>query len=102
MKRSITFPAAVAFTYTVTEFQTAFESDYAPWGSVQRGDELPYVPRAQGHLSLGARHWRWSVNVAASYSAAMRTAAGSGPIVQDERTDAFVVLSVSADYRCCL
>lgn len=97
--RSITFPAVLAFTYTRTEFQTAFESDYAPWGSVQRGDELPYVSRAQGHVSFGARHWRWSVNLAASYSAAMRTAAGSGPIAHDERTDAFVVLNGSADYK---
>ncbi len=97
--RSITFPAVLAFTYTRTEFQTAFESDYESWGSVQRGDELPYVARAQGHASFGVRHWRWSVNLAASYSAAMRTAAGSGPMIHDERTDAFVVLDGSADYK---
>ena len=96
--RSVTFPVNLAFTYTNAEFKTAFESDLDAWGTVQPGDRLPYLPRVQSHLSLGAEHRLWTVSVGMNYSAAMLTVAGQGSTPADERTDAFVSMSASADY----
>ena len=42
---------------------------------------------------------RWSVTAGAHYAAAMRTVAGQGALREDQSTDAFAVLNVSAEYR---
>ena len=95
----LTFPARLAFTYTHAEFRSTFESDFEPWGSVQVGEDLPYLPRAQFDASIGARHWRWSANLSASYSGSMRNVAGDGSVPERERIAAFLVLNALADYR---
>ncbi len=95
----LTVPWGLTFTYTKAQFQTAFESDFAPWGSVERGDRVPYIPGAQLSGWVGVEHNRWSITAGANYSAAMRTVAGQGALRDGERTDAFVVVSTSADFE---
>ena len=46
------FPVRLTYTYTDSEFDNAFESDL--WGSVEKGDAMPYVPENQLALSMGA------------------------------------------------
>ena len=46
------FPVRLTYTYTDSEFDNAFESDL--WGSVEKGDAMPYVPENQLALSVGA------------------------------------------------
>lgn len=94
-----TVPWGLTFTYTKAEFQTSFDSDFESWGSVEKGDRVPYIPTTQLSAWIGVEHRRWSVSVGANYSATMRTLAGQGPAREDEGTDAFAVLNVSADYR---
>ncbi len=96
---AITVPWGLTFTYTKAEFQTSFESEFEPWGSVQRGDRVPYIPGAQLSGWIGAEHRRWSLTAGADYSAAMPTQAGQGEMEDRESTDAFVVLHASAEYR---
>ena len=52
---NLSMPARLAYTFTKAEFQNAFESAFAPWGTVTQGDALPYVPKHQLALSLGLR-----------------------------------------------
>jgi Fe(3+) dicitrate transport protein len=47
---AVNVPLRVAYTWTDTEFQNSFDSDYGAWGDVNQGDELPNTPEHQ--LSL--------------------------------------------------
>ena len=74
-------------------------SDFAPWGSVEKGDRVPYIAGTQLSGWVGVEHNRWSITAGANYSAAMRTVAGQGALRDSERTDAFVIMNASADYE---
>ncbi len=82
--QSAQVPLRLVYTYTDTEFLSSFETNFADWApQVERGDELPYVPKHQ--LTLGAT-WnspRWSVGIDGNLNGAMRTLAGAGAIPSD-------------------
>ena len=50
---SASFPVRLTYTYTDSQFKNEFESDI--WGSVSKGDAMPYVPENQLALSMGAQ-----------------------------------------------
>ena len=91
-------PFSLAYTFTSAEFQSDFKSDFAPWGTVETGDELPYLPKHQLHAGVAVQTARWGVDLAANYVSEMRTVAGKGPIPANEGTDAFLVFNLSAEY----
>ena len=95
----IRLPLQLAYTFTDATFRTAFESDFEPWGTVEPGDELPYLAKHQLHLSAGIESSRWGVHLSGTHGSAMRTRAGQGPILPAEGTDAFWVLGLMADYQ---
>jgi Fe(3+) dicitrate transport protein len=94
----VRLPLRAAYTYTDARFQTAFQSGFGEWGTVQIGDELPYLPKHQGFISIGVAAPRWRGDVSAMSSAAMRTRAGSGPMEPGFSTDAFTVVNVTGEY----
>ena len=63
-------------------FQHAFSSDFAGWGDVEEGDELPYLPRASARRSSTARQARRSGSSARprAISGETRDVAGQGEI----------------------
>jgi Fe(3+) dicitrate transport protein len=93
------FPVELAYTYTHGEFLGTFDSEYDPWGSVQSGDQLPYLPEHQASLQVGLRRSRWSVFTNLIYVGEMRTAAGQGPIPVNESTDAHLVVDMTGSYQ---
>lgn len=93
------FPVRLAYTLTEGEFQTSFETSFEDWApSVKKGDQLPYLPRQQWGISVGAIRGRWASFIDLSHAEAMRTNAGQGPIPQSERTDSYWTIDLSADY----
>jgi Fe(3+) dicitrate transport protein len=91
-------PVRAAYTFTDGRFRSAFQSSFGEWGSVQVGDELPYLPNHQGSASIGVDAPRWQAELGMASSAAMRTRAGSGMREPDFSTDAFTVFNVTAGY----
>jgi Fe(3+) dicitrate transport protein len=91
-------PIRVAYTLTRAEFLSSFESEFEPWGTVEAGDELPYLSEHQLYAEMGVARGRWAGRLAAHQTSAMRTRAGRGPIPQGSATDAFTVWSVSAEF----
>ncbi len=90
-------PFHIAYTYTDAQFRHDFKSDFGPWGAVQSGDEIPYIPKHQLFAGLSVEHGRWSGDLGAKYTGRMRTVAGSGAIVAGESTDAHLILDASVE-----
>ncbi|NBC17036.1 MAG: TonB-dependent receptor [Bacteroidetes bacterium] len=95
----LSLPASFAYTFTSGDFQNAFESDFDAWGTVEAGDELPYLPEHQLHAGLGLSTGPYGVRLSARYVSDMRTVAGQGTIPDDRRIDSHVVLDLAADYQ---
>ncbi len=97
---SFDVPASLEYTWTrEAEFRNAFDSNFDPWGEVEVGDELPYIPEHQFSASAGLLAERWSVNVAASYIGKMRSKAGQGAFVSTESVDDHIVWDMVANWQ---
>ncbi len=92
-------PLRITYTHTRAEFRSSFDSDYGPWGEVEIGDRLPYLPAHQMSGSIGYDHPRWSVTLSTMASGAMRTRAGRGPIPGGEGTDSYVVFNLAGELQ---
>ena len=92
----LTLPLNAAYTYTRGTFQNTFVSDDPSYGSVKKGDEIPYIPRHQLNASVGVEHPRGGANVAVNYVAAMREEAGQEPLSETLATDEQFWIDASA------
>ncbi len=91
-------PVRLAYTFTDAQFNNTFDSEFEGWGSVEEGDELPYLAKHQLALSLGVERGQVAFNLASNYVSAMRTEAGQGSIPENSGTDARFVLDASAEW----
>jgi Fe(3+) dicitrate transport protein len=94
--RRLEVPVEASYTLTRSAFQTAFSSEFAGWGEVAVGDELPYLPVHQVSLSATAVAPRWSAGAAMRWHGEVRDVAGQGPIPVEERGDALLTVDLSA------
>ncbi len=94
----LAIPLRVSYTYTEAEFKNRFKSDFGPWGTVEPGFELPYLPRHQVATSIGLEWMKYAANLSAKYVGKTRTEAGTGDFIPSLSTDARLVLDLSLDY----
>jgi len=93
-------PLSLKYTWTTqAEFRSAFDSDFDPWGEVEIGDELPYIPEHQFRIAAGLVTEQWRVNVASSYVGKLRNNAGQGTFDPAESIDAHVVWDLMAAWQ---
>lgn len=92
-------PLHLNYTFTSAEFQNSFESGYDPWGSVQKGDDMPYLPRHQFNIGVDAIYDELSVNVSGYGTSKMRTIAGSENLDIVPNTDSYFLVDISASYQ---
>ncbi len=93
-------PLSLKYTWTTeAEFRNAFDSGFDPWGEVEVGDELPYIPEHQFRVTGGLLAEKWSVNVAANYIGDMRTRAGQGGFEPLESIDSHFVWDMVASWQ---
>ena len=93
-------PLAVQYTWTQTaEFRSAFESGFEPWGDVEVGDELPYIPEHQLQFTTGLITEKWRLNIAANYVGDMRANAGQGEMAFGEGVESHVVWDLLANWN---
>jgi Fe(3+) dicitrate transport protein len=98
-RRAITLPISVAYTYTRSRFRHAFESDFAGWGDVAEGDELPYLPRHQLAVSTAVKHPRGELGATVRWRGESRDVAGQGAIPDGERAAGLLSIDLSAHAR---
>jgi Fe(3+) dicitrate transport protein len=93
-------PLNVEYTWTTdAEFRSAFESNFDPWGDVEVGDELPYIPEHQLRASTGLETERWRISLAVNYLGELRTRAGQGAFDPAESINSRVVWDTLASWR---
>jgi Fe(3+) dicitrate transport protein len=93
----IRVPVDLEYTWTYeAEFRSAFKSGFEPWGDIQAGDELPYVPGQQLRVSAGLMNERWRLNLAANYIGTLRTQAGQGAFEPSESVASHTVWDIVA------
>jgi len=95
----IKLPVSVSYTFTRATFQNDFVSQDPIYGTVRKGDELPYVPKHQLNATLAAEIERASVYATFGYVARMREEAGRAPLSQSLATDKQTWLDVGAQVR---
>ncbi|MGE0452480.1 MAG: TonB-dependent receptor family protein [Vicinamibacteria bacterium] len=89
-------PLRVSYTLTQASFRSSFASEYEAWGTVEEGDELPYLAEHQLHAGLALRASRLELDLGLRYASRMRTEAGQGPIPPGQGTDVQLVLDATA------
>lgn len=93
-------PVALRYTWTnEAEFKNAFESGFDPWGEVEIGDTLPYIPEHQFRLSAGIETERFRTTLAANYIDEMRTSAGQGAFDPQDTIESHVVWDTIASWQ---
>ncbi|MBX2859104.1 MAG: TonB-dependent receptor [Cellvibrionaceae bacterium] len=93
------FPIDLVYTLTDASFQTSFNSNFDQWGQVDAGDELPYLPKAQGRLQLGIQRERFNANFALNTVGEMREVAGSGQALPEESVPSLTTFDLSTSYQ---
>jgi len=91
-------PVRVAYTFTRGTFLSDFQSAYGPWGTVQKGDRLPYLPEHTWSGSIGVEDGGRELTLSWNGAAAMRTEAGRGSVDRAEGADGFTVLSLQGSW----
>lgn len=95
---NVALPLNVNYTYTNATFGNSFESNFGPWGTVQSGDQLPFIPKHQFNASISMDLDKLSLNLSSVYSPQMRTLAGSGSINEEFSTDSYFIVDAGAAY----
>jgi Fe(3+) dicitrate transport protein len=94
-KTGLRLPVAFNYTWTNAIFDNNFESSFEPWGTVESGDELPYVPDHMIALNLSLENHHFSLNFNSRYNGAMRTIAGQDVLTAENSLDAYYVMDMS-------
>ncbi len=98
--RGLSLPLRFEYTWTTeAEFRSGFESSFDPWGDVEVGDELPYIPEHQLRATAGVEAEAFGVSLAGNYIGRMRTVAGQGPFDPERTIDSHVVWDLVGRYR---
>lgn len=90
-------PLSLNYTYTHASFQNTFESEYEPWGNVEKGFEIPYIPRHQMAVNISLEHKKFNINYSSKFVGDMRTVAGTGQIPDQDKISAYYVADLSSN-----
>jgi Fe(3+) dicitrate transport protein len=97
---AVDVPVSLKYTWTAeAKFENAFDSNFGPWGEVEVGDELPYIPEHQFRLTGGIAFSEFRADVAANYVGEMRTQAGQGALLAQESIESHVVWDFTAAWN---
>ncbi len=96
---SLNMPLRLVYTYTDSEFKSAFSSPRPDLIDVKAGDALPNLPDHLLSVSVGLTDRLWKAALSFSYVGEMRTVAGIDKPIRRNRTDAQKVVDFSFNYQ---
>lgn len=95
----VTLPLSATYTFTRTRLLETFQSADPVFGSVQTGDELPYVPAHSLNVAAGIDVWRVGAHAQLTFIDRMREQAGQGALVDSMTTDVQVMFDAHLSFR---
>jgi Fe(3+) dicitrate transport protein len=98
LRERMTVSLKGSYTYTQSEFQDSFLSNFSQFGLVQAGDELPYLPEHLANLDLSLTSSLWELSANLKYQSKMREEPGSAGISSGLHADDYEVLDLSAKW----
>jgi Fe(3+) dicitrate transport protein len=99
LHRALTLPISAAYTLTRSSFRHAFSSEFAGWGDVEIGDELPYLPAHLLSISTALKLPHYELGATARYQGETRDVAGQGPIPDSARLASLFTIDLNAHAR---
>ena len=99
ISENLWMPLQVQYTFSNATFQNSFNSNFEPWGDIDKGDELPYISKHVYSVSTGLKSQRASFLLSANYTSDMRSSAGSGETLEENIIKGKVLLSANAIYK---
>lgn len=96
---TFSLPISVGYTLTDSEFLTSFGSDDGIWGTVTKGDEIPYIAKHQLNAGISLEHNKYELSFNGRYNGAFRTVSGKGDIPDNEKVSSAIVLDASGKYH---
>ncbi|MBT8262862.1 MAG: TonB-dependent receptor [Bacteroidia bacterium] len=91
-------PLTLSYTFTDAQFSSDFDSDDSVFGTVQEGDEIPYIARNQFNVTAALENSVFNVSMSGRFTDEFRTEAGSGDIPDQFRISGNFVMDLAARY----
>ncbi len=91
-------PINIQYTYTDAKFLSNFESDFEPWGTVSKGDLIPYLSSNTFNIRTGINGRKVSFNVTSNFIGEMKTTAEPKQIVNSENIEARWIHNFDCSY----
>jgi Fe(3+) dicitrate transport protein len=91
-------PISFGYTLTDTEFRNDFGST-GGWGTIAKGDEIPYISKHQFNGSVTLEHNKFEVNAAVRFNGEFRTEAGRGNIPNEFAVPNNTIVDLNAKYK---
>ena len=92
-------PITFGYTLTDTEFVNEFASSDGAWGTIEKGDEIPYISKHQFNASIALEHAKFELILGARYSGEFRTVAGQGSIPNKNSVPSNTVVDFGSKYK---
>ena len=92
-------PVRFNYTFTQAQFTNSFDSDFEPWGSVESGDQLPYLAQHRFNYTVSVEYGKWDMHLSGQWQSESRAVAGQGAIPANELIPSFHVLDLSLEYH---
>jgi Fe(3+) dicitrate transport protein len=90
-------PLTISYTLTDTKLNSAFNSPI--WGTVERGDQIPYIAKNQFALTAAFETAQFNLAISGKYVDAFRTVAGTGTIPSQNKVNSNFIIDLSAKYH---
>ena len=95
----LNLPISFGYTFTHSKFLSSFGSSEDLWGEVQKGDELPYIPKHQFNVMVSLEHTNYEINLSGRYNGEFRTQAGIGDIPENQKVSSNFIIDFSTVYH---
>ena len=99
ISKKVRLPLTIGYTYTDARFLSSFISTYEDWGTVNKGDQLPYLAMNQLTGGLCFEYGKISINLNAKYTSEMRAIAGQEETTEENKIPASLILDFSTKYQ---
>ena len=96
---ALQFPLSFTYTYTNAIFQSSFGSSQDIWGTVAKGDRVPYITPHQWTLTSSIEHQKFRFNLSLRYNGAFGTQAGNGNTTATLEVEDNLLVDFSAQWN---